>query len=560
MARQSPQPKARTQAPKRAAIYIRVSTVRQSEEGGGLEAQLSECRRYATALGHRIVMEDSDTVSGKQLDKREGLDRVLRAAQRGDFDILIVREVSRFARSAKDALAVAEELISFGVGVSDVKGQSSENKLLFTILAAIAEYEADLIRERLVGGRVVAAQQGRWIGGSTPFGYRVSEDKMLEVYPPEADVIASVFNMTIQPDRYPSASSVARELRRRGIRPRIRQWEDRDVSQVFGHSHIQAYLSDTIYKGDGRNVTIGGEEIVIPAPAIVSPEVWDLANEIVAKRHNSRFKNPNNRTYALSGRLFHRHPDGTEWPMWGELKIRKGDYPSQIRLYRCSTVKEGEPCPGTQVPAGSPRRTTVNAEEVEARVLGWALGHLNDPALFAKTIRERQIELIGEDEAEERQILKERIDSIPARRSRWIEQYADGLIDRAARDAKLTQLASEEADLQEALAKMHRVEAITPDDLLEELRTLPIVPFEPGPGDFDPTDAEWPDVLAYLRRAVTEYARSRAPLPEVAKLWTEHVAEVLDLRLVVIDRDQIEETWIGSGNRVEGRWEPVKSR
>lgn len=547
---------------KRAAIYVRVSTVKQGEDGGGLEAQLKECRQYATALGMSVVIEEHDMVSGRKLDERDGLDRIIRAGKAGKFDVLVVREVSRFARRAKDALQVSEDLTTAGIEVTDIKGQSSANKLLFTILSAIAEYEADLIRERAVGGRVVAASHGKWIGGSAPFGYKVGDDGRLEVEPDEAETIRAIFNMAVQPEKFPSSLSIAKELRRRGIGPRLRDWGDRDTTDMFGHSHVQTYLQDGIYRGDGRNVKVGGESFLLPAPAIVDSDVWEAARKIVVRRQRDTYKNGSKRDYALSGRIVHLEDDGSRHTMFGELKVRKGKYATEIRLYRCLGAREtvvagpvvnGKQMPGISACSGTqtsgPLRTTVRADDIEARVLGWALGHLRDPDLFASTITAHQHALVGaREDALAREDLVKRLDAIPGKRDRWVEQYGEGLIDKATRDAKLADLNAEEVDLQREIANIERDASVTPAQLLAEMMEMDIEAFEPDPGEFDPTDAEWSDVESYLWDVVTEYAETGDPLPALAQRWVAHVVEVLDLHLIVTDRDRIEHDWVGSRN------------
>ncbi len=153
-------------AHRRAALYHRVSTLDQDRT-----LARSELRATAKRLGDRIVLDVEETRSGARND-RPGFQRVLRAARRGEFDALLVFKLDRAGRSALDLLANIRELVDLhGVrcvvtsqGLDLKPGGDAISRLLMTVLAAVAEFERDLIRDRTRLGLAAARRRGVRLG------------------------------------------------------------------------------------------------------------------------------------------------------------------------------------------------------------------------------------------------------------------------------------------------------------------------------------------------------------------------------------------------------------
>jgi putative DNA-invertase from lambdoid prophage Rac len=150
----------------RAALYHRVSTLDQDPT-----LARSELRAAAKRLGFRVVLDVEETGSGARND-RPGFQRVLQAARRGAFDILLVFKLDRAGRSALDLLANIRELVDVhGVrfvvtsqGLDLKPGGDAISRLLMTVLAAVAEFERDLIRDRTRLGLAAARRRGVRLG------------------------------------------------------------------------------------------------------------------------------------------------------------------------------------------------------------------------------------------------------------------------------------------------------------------------------------------------------------------------------------------------------------
>jgi len=167
-------------APSRAAVgYVRVSTERQAHEGVSLEAQEARIRAWAVGQGLEVAAVHVDAgISGKRADNRPGLQAALTEACKRRAP-LVVYSLSRVARSTKDALAIAERLEKAGadlVSLSEaIDTTSAAGKMVFRLLAVLAEFERDLISERTTSAMDHLRRQGRKVSGNVPFGFDEAE-------------------------------------------------------------------------------------------------------------------------------------------------------------------------------------------------------------------------------------------------------------------------------------------------------------------------------------------------------------------------------------------------
>ncbi len=149
---------------KRAAIYARVST---TDRGQDPETQLRPLREYAARRGFAIAEEFVDHASGVRAD-RERFKRLFEAARHRRFDVVLVWRYDRFARSTRELVNALEEFNSLGIDfISYTEGADTttpQGKLLFGIMASLAEFERSLIAERVKAGMQRAKAQGKHTG------------------------------------------------------------------------------------------------------------------------------------------------------------------------------------------------------------------------------------------------------------------------------------------------------------------------------------------------------------------------------------------------------------
>jgi putative DNA-invertase from lambdoid prophage Rac len=160
---------------RRAAIYCRVSTADQS-----CERQERDLTAFAARAGYEVVGVYKETGSGVKLDRLERK-RVMALAQARAIDVVLVTELSRWGRSTIDLLHTLNELESRRVSVIALSGlqldlATAHGRMLATVLAGIAEFERDLIGERIRSGLAAAKARGRRIGRRP--GQRPKSDRL----------------------------------------------------------------------------------------------------------------------------------------------------------------------------------------------------------------------------------------------------------------------------------------------------------------------------------------------------------------------------------------------
>jgi len=160
--------KPRSSATPRVALYARVSTTNKGQDVG---LQLDELRQAAAQRGWVVSEENvyvDDGVSGAK-DRRPQLDRMVRDAGAGKFDLIAVFKLDRLARSLRHLLTLSDDLSSWGVGLvslhdTGIDTTSASGRLLFQILGAFAEFERAIIRERVIAGVRRAQAAGKHCG------------------------------------------------------------------------------------------------------------------------------------------------------------------------------------------------------------------------------------------------------------------------------------------------------------------------------------------------------------------------------------------------------------
>ena len=154
---------AHAQRPMRIATYARVSTTRQD-----LEIQQQELQEFAVRRGWTIVGAYEDVISGAR-EQRPGLDRLLADAHRRTFDVLLLWKLDRLGRSLVHLVQVVDTLFSRGIDVVSatephLDSTTPQGRLLRNIFASVAEYERELIRERVRAGIRRAKAKGVRLG------------------------------------------------------------------------------------------------------------------------------------------------------------------------------------------------------------------------------------------------------------------------------------------------------------------------------------------------------------------------------------------------------------
>jgi len=190
----------------RAVLYARVSSDDRGKDGRNLKSQLDMCREYALEQGYIIVAElaeDDRGASGASFELPQ-LSNVLAMAERGEYDVLVIRELDRLSRNLAKQLIVEEELRRNSVQVEYVLAEyddTPEGQLQKLVRASVAEYERLKINERMTRGRRNKVKGGKIIiHNAPPYGYCLSDDYKLVIHEPEARIVRLIFSWYTEGD------------------------------------------------------------------------------------------------------------------------------------------------------------------------------------------------------------------------------------------------------------------------------------------------------------------------------------------------------------------------
>ena len=279
----------------RIATYTRISTD-EDRQPFSLGAQAERLEAYARSQdGWRIVRRFTDQASGATLD-RPGLRRALSEAAAGVYELLLVYRVDRLSRSVRQLAEIGENLDHFGVSLRSATEpfdtSTAAGKMMLQMLAVFAEFERTTIVERITAGMERAASEGRWIVGSTPFGYiRDRDRKQIVRDPARVDIVRRIFRMYAE-DRM-GAESIAQVLNAEGHRSKN--------GVPFARPNVIWILRNPAYVG---RVVFRGKVHPGRHEAIIDEQAFDAVQAIIAERADSQaLKRGHPSDYMLSGVL-----------------------------------------------------------------------------------------------------------------------------------------------------------------------------------------------------------------------------------------------------------------
>ncbi|MDP3992490.1 MAG: recombinase family protein [Nanoarchaeota archaeon] len=199
-----------------AAIYVRVSTQEQAQQGFSLNAQQDALENYAKALGYEIHKTYRDEGKSAKDMKRPEMTQMLADAEAGKFSAIFIYKLDRFSRSIKDLILTIDKLKDWGIDFVSLQDRiettSASGKLMFHIIGAFAEFERNIIGDRTKFGMQRKAHEGGFIT-KAPKGYKLV-NKKLTVDPEEAEKVKDIFNTFLNED-----ISLAKLAQKYGITP-----------------------------------------------------------------------------------------------------------------------------------------------------------------------------------------------------------------------------------------------------------------------------------------------------------------------------------------------------
>ncbi len=158
-----PAPKKARPKPLRCFGYARVSTIKQIEAPGGIKAQVEKIKKFCRLQNWQLLKIFKDE-GVSALDERPAFEKMMKAISHKEADAVVVTRLDRLGRSVLDLVSTVTELQRQGCQFialeQNINTTTAEGRLLFNILSAFAEFEREIIRERMLAGRMRAREQG----------------------------------------------------------------------------------------------------------------------------------------------------------------------------------------------------------------------------------------------------------------------------------------------------------------------------------------------------------------------------------------------------------------
>jgi site-specific DNA recombinase len=420
---------------RRCAVYTRKSTEEGLEqEFNSLDAQREACEAYVAsqkAEGWVLVPDhyDDGGLSGATLE-RPALKRLLADIEAHKVDVIVVYKIDRLTRALMDFAKLVEVFdrndTTFVSVTQSFNTKDSMGRLTLNMLLSFAQFEREVIGERIRDKFAASRRKGMWMGGWTPLGYDVKDRKLI-VNKHETELVRSIFTRfarSIPPQQLIEALASEDALNKQG--------KPIDKGYLYRVLNNRVYLGDAMHKG----TTHPGEH-----EPIIDRELWDKVHSLIDRSPRTRATRPLGRTPALlKGLVF--GPTGAAMTPTHTRKCG--------RLYRYyvshDVIRSGKsPSPIRRVPAA----------QIEEAVLAQIHEVVKTPEIIVATWRAAKKTL---KDLTERQVRDElnRFDAL------WAELFP-------AEQARIVQLLVERVDISERGADITlRVEGLA--SLLQDLR------------------------------------------------------------------------------------------
>ena len=292
----------------RCAIYTRKSTEHNLDLAfTSLDAQREACEAYIRSQTHegwQLIPDryDDGAFSGASLD-RPALQQLLADVEAGKIDIVLVYKVDRLTRSLAGFAKLIELFDAHGVSFVSVTQSfitsSSMGRLTLNVLLSFAQFERELIGERVRDKIAASKRKGIWVGGPVPLGY-AAVDKKIVVVAAEAAAVRTIFARYLE---LGSVRALAQDLDRRGIRSKPRRLSNSRTigGGRFGTGALAYLLKNRFYIGE---VVYRGEVHRGEHEPILDSTLFEAVQAKLAAQARTRRCRLRGSPAILSGRLF----------------------------------------------------------------------------------------------------------------------------------------------------------------------------------------------------------------------------------------------------------------
>lgn len=279
------------------AIYTRVSTPGQAEEGYSIDEQEKLLTDYCIRNGYEVVRCYSDKgVSGKNIENRPEMKRLLSDAKEGKFDMVISWKINRMSRTLEDVIKIIDMLEKHNVTYKSYSESfdttTPAGKMQFQMMAMIGEFERSTIAENVKMGMTAKAKSGEWCGGSV-LGYDLARDESSEkgknklvINQKEAVIVRFIFNEYSKGRGY---KTITNEMNNLGYKTK--------KGNFFSVGPIRDILNNPVYIGkirynlhrncnDKRRKSINPNPLIVDGKheAIIDIDTWNRVQALLQEK------------------------------------------------------------------------------------------------------------------------------------------------------------------------------------------------------------------------------------------------------------------------------------
>lgn len=276
---------------KKGVIYARYSSDRQNEQS--IDGQVEVCRKWAADNDVQIVGVYPDAALTGRTDKRPNFQRMIKDAKGGKFDYVIMYKIDRFARNRYDSAIYKAQLKKYGVKIISAMehiSDSPEGIILESVLEGMAEYYSANLSQNVLRGMHQRAEQGKYVGGSVPLGYKIDIDKNYVVDETTAVAVRRIFDMYA--DGY-TAKEICTEMNESGYKT--------SRGKNFVYDSIQPILHNAKYIGRYEFADVIIDNAV---PAIVDKETFEKVQKRLQRNRRAPATAKSDVRFYLTGKLF----------------------------------------------------------------------------------------------------------------------------------------------------------------------------------------------------------------------------------------------------------------
>lgn len=339
---------------KKVAIYCRVSTTEQAEEGYSIGEQERLLIEYCDKNNYQVYQTYSDAgISGKDIKHRPAVQKLLEDASKKKFNMVISWKINRLSRKLADAIKIVDTLERYGITYRSYsepfETDTPAGKMQFQMMALIGEFERSTIAQNVKMGMCAKARSGEWCGGMPPLGYKwipmegtensSRKKSRLEIDEKEAVTVRRIYEMYASGKGY---KAIVNQINKEGCKTKL--------GNEFSVAQLRTILTNPVYIGkvrfnvrrdwnEKRRYNVNPDPIISEGihEAIIEEELWNRVQAIISQK-SGRPSRIYDGEYPLTGIL--RCPEcGAGMVISRTTNTLKNGTKKRISYYACGAWK-----------------------------------------------------------------------------------------------------------------------------------------------------------------------------------------------------------------------------